>query len=341
MKILKNNCLKQYNTFGVKCKADFFVEVYSLNDIEKLYAKKEFESIPKLILGGGSNILLYEVFNGLVIKMSLSGINDCGNGIIKVAAGEKWHDFVLWTIDNGYNGLENLSLIPGSTGAAPMQNIGAYGVEIQDCFLELEAFHIYNNELLTFSKQDCHFGYRESIFKRSEKDNYIIISVTFQLKNDGLLNLEYGAINEVLAKRCISSPTPKDVSDAVISIRKSKLPDPIKIGNSGSFFKNPVISMTLFNSIKERWYDIPSYPAKHDFVKVPAGWLIEKAGWKGRRFSECGVHDNQALVLVNHGSATGQEIYKLAKMIQFSIFELFEINLQIEVNIIGKPSESN
>lgn len=341
MKILKNHCLKQYNSFGLKCKADFFVEVYSLTDIEKIYAHKEFQFIPKLILGGGSNILLYEVFNGLVIKMNLKGINHCGNGIIKVAAGENWHEFVIWTIDNGYNGLENLSLIPGSVGAAPMQNIGAYGVEIKDCFVELEAYHISSNTLHTFSKKDCQFGYRESIFKNSEKDNYIISSVTFQLKNDGLLNLEYGAINEVLDQHCISSPTAKDVSDAVISIRKSKLPDPGKIGNSGSFFKNPVISITLFNSIKERWYDIPSYHVNHDFVKVPAGWLIEKAGWKGKRFLECGVHNHQALVLVNHGSASGEEIFKLATMIQSSIFELFEINLQLEVNIIGNSSESN
>ena len=339
MKILKNHSLKQYNTFGLECTADFFVEVYSLTDIEIVFAKKEFQSIPKLILGGGSNILLYDVFKGLVVKMCLTGIKDYGNGIIKVAAGENWHDFVLWTIDNGYNGLENLSLIPGSTGAAPMQNIGAYGVEIKDCFVELEALHISSKVLHTFSKKDCQFGYRESIFKSSEKGNYIICSMTLQLKNDGLLNLEYGVINNVLEQRCISSPTAKDVSDAVISIRKSKLPDPNKIGNSGSFFKNPVISMNLFNSIKDRWCDIPSFPAKHDFVKVPAGWLIEKAGWKGKRFSECGVHNKQALVLVNHGSASGEEIFNLATMIQSSIFELFEINLQIEVNIIGKQTE--
>jgi UDP-N-acetylmuramate dehydrogenase len=341
MKVLKNHSLKQYNTFGLDCKADFFIEVCSLNDIQNVYSNFEFDALPKLILGGGSNVLLYKDFKGLVIKISLVGVKDNGNGLIKVAAGENWHDFVLWSIDKGYNGLENLSLIPGSVGAAPLQNIGAYGVEIKDSFIELEAFHISSKSLRKFSKQDCQFGYRESIFKNSEKGNYIICSVTLQLKDDGLLNSKYGSIQQVLEERCISSPTAKDLSNAVISIRQSKLPDPKIIGNSGSFFKNPIIPLSFFNSIKEKWLDIPSYPVQHNFVKVPAGWLIEKAGWKGKRFSECGVHDKQALVIVNHGSATGKDIFMLAKKIQSSILDMFEIDLQIEVNIIGLPIESN
>ena len=341
MKVLKNHSLRKYNTFGVECKTDLFIEVFSLDDIKNVFTNFEFESLPKLILGGGSNVLLFKDFKGLVIKISLLGVEDKGNGLIKVAAGENWHNLVIWSIENGYNGIENLSLIPGSVGAAPIQNIGAYGVEIKDYFVELEAFHIPSKSLHIFSNQDCQFGYRESIFKSFAKQDYIICSVTLKLKNDGILNLQYGDVLRVLNERSISSPSAKDLSNAIISIRQSKLPDPKDIGNSGSFFKNPIIPLTLFNAIKKKWLDIPSYPIQQNFVKVPAAWLIEKAGWKGKRYMECGVHNKQALVIVNYGSATGEQIFILAKKIKSSIYDMFEINLQVEVNIIGQTLESN
>ena len=255
-------------------------------------------------MGGGSNILLCSDYDGLVVLIDLKGISDLGNGLIQVQAGENWHKFVLWSIQNGYNGIENLSLIPGNIGAAPIQNIGAYGVELKDVFIELKAFHIDSEEIHSFDRESCHFGYRESVFKNNHKGKYIILSVTLQLRKDGVVNTAYGPITEVLDQWSIHDPKPKEVSDAVISIRSSKLPDPKEIGNSGSFFKNPV------------------------------AWLIEKAGWKGKRIGNYGVHEKQALVLVNYGGANGQDIYKLAQDIQTSVKDKFGILLQMEVNVI-------
>jgi len=334
MRIFENHSLKAYNTFGIDCKATFFVLVYSISDLRKIYAEPEFFNLPKLILGGGSNLLLCGDFDGLVVQVDLKGIADLGNGLIKVQAGENWHEFVLWSLHHGYNGIENLSLIPGNTGAAPMQNIGAYGVELKEVFVELEAFHIASEEIHVFDHESCHFGYRESVFKNIHKGEYIILSVTLQLRNDGIINTKYGAITEVLNQRGIKNPGPKEVSEAVISIRQSKLPDPKEIGNSGSFFKNPVILKSTFEVIQKKYVEVPSYPVNGREVKVPAAWLIEKAGWKGKRIENYGVHEKQALVLVNYGGANGEDIHKLAQEIQSSVKEKFGVHLQMEVNVI-------
>jgi len=335
MQLLKNHSLKDYNTFGVEAKADFFVDVKSISDLKNLLSNPQFMTLPKLFLGGGSNILLCSDFKGLVIHLGLKGIEELGNGLIRVQAGEGWHNFVMWSLEQGYNGIENLSLIPGNVGAAPMQNIGAYGVELRQVFVELEALHITSGETRVFSNEACLFGYRESIFKNKQKDKYVILSVTLKLQTNGIVNTFYGAISEVLREKGIENPTPKQVSDAVVSIRKSKLPDPVEIGNSGSFFKNPVVSSTDYDDIKKQHPDVPSYPSGEGRVKIPAAWLIEKAGWKGKRFGNYGVHKNQALVLVNYGGAKGEDIYQLAQEIQASVKEKFDIHLKMEVNIIS------
>lgn len=327
--------LKNFNTFGISVEASQFISIDKLEDLLalKLYSTSEY-----LVLGGGSNVLFTQAPKGLVIKMNLKGIevisvND-SEVLVKVAAGEIWHEFVLHAIENNWGGIENMSLIPGSVGASPMQNIGAYGVEIKDVFDSLEAFHIDTKEIHTFSKEECNFGYRESVFKRRLKGQYIITSVTYRLQKNPTINTSYGAITDELAKNNITNPTIKDVSNAVITIRQSKLPDPKEIGNAGSFFKNPVISTDLFTLVQEQYPSIPSYPNGKDLVKVPAGWLIEQAGWKGKTLDNYGVHKNQALVLVNYGGATGQEIYDLSSAIIQSIQEKFGIELEREVNII-------
>jgi len=334
MRIFENHSLKPYNTFRIDCKAAFFAQVTSVSELRDLLAEPKFLKLPKLFVGGGSNILLCSDYDGLVVLIDLKGISDLGNGLIQVQAGENWHEFVLWSIQNGYNGIENLSLIPGNIGAAPIQNIGAYGVELKDVFIELKAFHIDSEEIHSFDRESCHFGYRESVFKNNHKGKYIILSVTLQLRKDGVVNTAYGPITEVLDQWSIHDPKPKEVSDAVISIRSSKLPDPKEIGNSGSFFKNPVILKSLFEEIQKQYVDAPSYPINGWEVKVPAAWLIEKAGWKGKRIGNYGVHEKQALVLVNYGGANGQDIYKLAQDIQTSVKDKFGILLQMEVNVI-------
>ena len=334
MQVLENVSLKPYNTFGIDCTARFFAIVNTKSDLRRIYAEPEFLKLPKLILGAGSNVLLCGDFEGLVLKINLKGIEVLADGFIKVQAGENWHEFVLWSLANGYNGLENLSLIPGNVGTAPMQNIGAYGVELKDVFFELEAFHIASKEMHVFSNSKCEFGYRESVFKSIHRGKYVILSVTFKLKTDTVVDVKYGAIQRVLNDSEVLNPSPKQVSDAVIYIRKSKLPDPAEIGNSGSFFKNPVIFKKDYQILQESYTDIPSYPINALEVKVPAGWLIEKAGWKGKVIDNYGVHKNQALVLVNYGGAKGNDIYLLAKKIQESIKDMFDIHLQMEVNII-------
>lgn len=334
MRIFENYSLKSFNTFGLDCKADFFAVVHSISELRQILAEPKFHSIPKLFLGGGSNILLCGDYKGFVIHIAFKGITNLGNGMLKAQAGENWHEFVIWTLNHGYNGIENLSLIPGNVGAAPMQNIGAYGVELKDVFVELEAFHIQSEEIHVFDNSACEFGYRESIFKAKHKGEYVILSVTLQLSKEGFLNTNYGAIQEVLTTKQITNPSAKDVSDAVIYIRQSKLPDPKKIGNSGSFFKNPVILKSTFESLQKKYPEIPCYPVNGQEVKVPAGWLIEKAGWKGKRIDDYGVHENQALVLVNYANAKGEDIYKLALDIQASIKAKFDIHLHMEVNVI-------
>ena len=335
--ILENISLKPYNTFGVDVKAKHFVSVNSIEELKFVLKLKEYPE--KFILGGGSNMLLTKDIEALVIHLVIKNIeivSKTENTVtIKAAAGENWHDFVLWCLEHNYGGIENLSLIPGNVGTAPIQNIGAYGVELKDVFVSCKALHIDTLEIKTFTKEDCKFDYRNSIFKQDVKGEYIILSITLNLTvKDHNLKTSYGAITEELNKLNIKNPTIQDVSKAVITIRESKLPNPKVIGNSGSFFKNPIMSKSHFNTLKINFPQIPSYPISEDSIKIPAGWLIEHAGFKGKRFGNYGVHKNQALVLVNYDDAKGEDIFKLSQLIQITIKRIFDINLEIEVNII-------
>ncbi len=333
MNIEQNISLKTYNTFGINAYAKRFISVNSLEELKKVIAIEQ----DIFLLGGGSNLLLTSDVDKLVIHLNLKGIivNDAEKDFVYVTseAGENWHEFVLWCISQNYGGLENLSLIPGNVGASPIQNIGAYGVELKDTFYQLEALEIATGEIKIFSNKDCLFGYRNSIFKNKLKGKYIIINTTFKLlKTNHKINASYGAISDHLHQK--KNPTIKDISDAVIAIRNSKLPDPKEIGNSGSFFKNPVIDLKSFGILQEKFNDIPHYIVTEDEIKIPAGWLIEQCGFKGKRYGDAGVHAKQALVLVNFNNATGKEIYNLAKRIQQKVKDRFDIGLEIEVNVI-------
>jgi UDP-N-acetylmuramate dehydrogenase len=327
--------LKDFTTFGVSANAKKFA-TFSTEEEARNLTKNNNEAL--LILGGGSNVLLTQDFNGLVLKNEIKGISIIEKNnisvVLKVGAGEEWHNFVLHTIENGYFGIENMSLIPGSVGASPMQNIGAYGVEIKDVFEKLEALEIETGEIHTFTKEACVFGYRESVFKHALKGKYIITHVYFRLSLVEKISTKYGAIEQELLKNGISNPTSKDVSNAVIAIRSSKLPNPKDLGNAGSFFKNPVVPIKLYNKLRKTFSDAPSYPIDENSVKVPAGWLIESAGWKGKKVGACGVHVNQALVLVNYGGATGNDILNLSTEIIENIYQKFGIVLEREVNIL-------
>jgi len=333
LKIQENISLKPYNTFGIDVNAKRFITINSLKELKELLAiDKDI-----FLISGGSNMLLTKDINKLVVHLELKGIivNDTEKDAVYVTAeaGENWHDFVLWCISQNYGGLENLSLIPGNVGTSPIQNIGAYGVEIKDTFHQLEALEIATGKLKIFKKVDCNFGYRNSVFKNELKGKYIITSVTFKLtKNNHKFNISYGAIKDSL--KDVENPTLKEISNAIIAIRESKLPDPKKIGNSGSFFKNPVIDLNAFKTLQKTYPKIPHYIVSENEIKVPAGWLIEQCGFKGQRFGDAGVHENQALVLVNYGNASGQEIYELAQNIQQKVKDTFNISLEIEVNII-------
>ena len=335
MEIKKNTSLKSFNTFGIDVMATSFVEVQNIEEVKSVLSNNKQ---PLLILGGGSNLLFTTDFEGLVIKNNLKGIivveeND-SEIYLRIGAGEVWHEFVLYSIENGYAGIENLSLIPGNVGASPMQNIGAYGVEVKDVITEVEALHLKDYSLNTFSNEACEFGYRSSVFKTSEKGNYFITAVTFKLNKQAKVNTSYGAIDSELKRLEIENPTIKDVSRAVINIRSSKLPDPKKIGNSGSFFKNPVISEAQKNKILINYPDAPNYSQPNGDFKMAAGWLIEKCGWKGRRIDNYGVHELQALVLVNYGGAKGSDVYSLSEQIIESVNSKFGIILEREVNIL-------
>lgn len=337
MTILNNISLKPYNTFGIEAFAKEFVNITSTEELLEVLKSKQFPE--KFILGGGSNMLLTQDIDALVIHINTKGkeiVKEENDHVyVKIQAGENWHEFVLWCIDNDFGGVENLSLIPGNVGTAPIQNIGAYGVELKDVFFECEAINLTDFTTNSFQIEDCNFGYRNSIFKQAEKGKNIITNVTFRLtKSNHRLNTSYGAILSELKENNINKPTIKDVSDAVINIRQSKLPDPKEIGNSGSFFKNPVITNELFIKLQDNFPEIPSYKVSENEIKIPAGWLIEKAGFKGKRFGDYGVHKNQALVLVNYGSANGSDILKLSKLIQHTIKRIFNISLEAEVNII-------
>jgi UDP-N-acetylmuramate dehydrogenase len=331
----KNINLKQYTTFAI----DSYAEEFAVFDsVETLIECLNQTNKSLTILGGGSNLLLTNDISGTVLKNEIIGIElveDQENSVLlRVGGGVVWHEFVLFTIEHNFFGLENLSLIPGSVGASPMQNIGAYGVEIKDCFEKLEALNIKTKAVEVFTNQQCEFGYRESVFKRKLKGEYIITHVYFRLNKSKSLNTSYGAIDTELASKGIENPTIKDVSNAVISIRQSKLPDPKELGNAGSFFKNPVVDISVFNNIKLNYSSVPSYFVSDNLVKIPAGWLIETAGWKGKRVGNCGVHTKQALVLVNYGGATGKEVLELSQNIIDDIKLKFNIQLEREVNIL-------
>lgn len=337
MQIQESFSLKAYNTFGIDVRARAFVSVNSVEELRTVLQQNPHE--PKLILGGGSNMLLTQEVDALVIHVHLKGKKivrqDDDFVWIECQAGENWHEFVLWTLDQNFGGLENMSLIPGNVGTTPVQNIGAYGSEIKDTMTQCEAMSIADGTLRTFRNEECHFGYRESIFKQEAKNQYIITSVTFQLtKRNHVLKTGYGDIQAELAKNEIVQPTIQDISRAVIAIRQSKLPDPKELGNSGSFFKNPVISKEQLAQAQQRFPEIKFFPVSETQVKVPAGWLIEQAGFKGIRVGDAGVHKNQALVLVNYGNATGAEILALAHQIQNTVREKFGISIEAEVNII-------
>lgn len=331
MVILHHHSLRAYNSFGIESFARRFTEVKTLADLESALN----ESYPLRILGGGSNVLLTGDVDALVIHNAMKGIELLGTKaddvLVKAAGGELWHDLVLWCIERGYAGIENLSLIPGTVGAAPIQNIGAYGVELKDVFYELEAVELSSGEIHSFGLDACRFGYRDSIFKQELKGKYFISSLTLRLSQKPVFNTAYGDIQKILGDKPLSI---KSISDAVIEIRSSKLPNPKEIGNAGSFFKNPVILKSQFLSLSENYPTLPSYPTGDEqAVKIPAGWLIEQAGWKGRRIGEVGVHEKQALVLVNYGSGQGRDIWKLAKEIQADVLEKFAIDIEPEVNV--------
>ena len=338
MEIISNFSLKALNTFGIESFAKLFVKVNSIEQINELLDRNEFKNNHHLILGGGSNLLLTKNVDGLVIKnelLNIEVINENDSSVfVKCAAGVVWHEFVMWCIAKNYGGIENLALIPGCSGASPMQNIGAYGVEIKDTFYELEAIELATGNLKKFTKSDCEFGYRESVFKRQFKNQFIITSVTFQLSKRPNFHIEYGAIKQELDLMNVSELNIKAIAQAVINIRSSKLPNPKEIGNAGSFFKNPEVSEIEFQRLKNEFPDIVAYPLENKNYKLAAGWLIEQSGLKGYRTGDAGVHKLQALVLVNYGSATGNEIFDLSSLVLQTVKDKFGVNLEREVNII-------
>jgi UDP-N-acetylmuramate dehydrogenase len=335
MNILENISLKPFNSFGIDAKARFFARFSSVEMLAELLSERKF---PLLILGGGSNILLTKDFDGFVLKNELRGIElireDDDHYYIKVMAGENWHQFVMHCIEHNYAGVENLSLIPGNTGASPMQNIGAYGVDIKDVFYELEAFHLTEHTIVKFNVTDCQFGYRESIFKKKYKGDFVILNITFRLRKRPLFNTSYGAIEQELERMDVRELSIQNISQAVINIRSSKLPDPSVIGNAGSFFKNPVITKLQYETLVKSFPAIPGYTSGEDRIKLAAGWLIEQCGWKGYRKGDAGCYAKQALVLVNYGKASGQEILSLSAEITQSVQDKFGVTLETEVNIL-------
>lgn len=336
--IINNFSLKNYNTFGIDVLADQLAVIKNekmLIDLVKSHAAEQ----PYLILGGGSNMLFTRNPAFFILKNEIYGKRfeylNVKEVLVTAGAGENWHDFVCWCLSHDFGGIENLSLIPGTVGAAPIQNIGAYGVEIKDVFVELSAIELATGNKVVFAKDECQFGYRDSIFKRSLKGQFCITEVSFKLTRDQhSIKKEYGAIKSVLETKGIVEPRISDIHEAVMEIRQSKLPDPQQLGNAGSFFKNPEIPKIHFLSIQKDHPEIPSYPGSNGLVKVPAGWLIEKCGWKGKKVGETGCYPKQALIIVNYGKATGEEIKNLSERIQSSVAEKFNIHLQSEVNII-------
>ena len=336
--ILPHYNLKKLNTFGIEACCDYYTEIRSVSDFKSLVNDPLFRSSKKLIIGGGSNLLFVSDFKGIVVRNCLKGIEikeeTSQEVVVCAAAGENWHEFVTWCISRGFAGLENLSLIPGCVGASPMQNIGAYGCEIKDVFESLDAYDIANGTKRVFTKEDCHFGYRESVFKRELKDQYLIASVSYRLKKQAPINVSYGAISAELKAMHVSSPGIKDVSEAVIRIRKSKLPDPNVLGNAGSFFKNPEVQAVVYENLKKNFPDLVAYPLENGAYKLAAGWLIEQCGLKGFELNGAAVHNKQALVLVNLGQCKGKDIYHLSEYVLKTVRDKFGVELEREVNII-------
>ena len=336
MSEISSNSIKDFNTFGFNVFADEVIEIQTIEDLINLHKANKINQNSR-VLGGGSNILFTQNFEGQLLRNLILGrtIQHETEKTIEVSfgGGENWHETVLYCVENGWGGIENLSLIPGTVGASPIQNIGAYGSEIKDTFKWLKAFNLKTGQIEVFDKNTCNFGYRDSFFKREGKNTYFIFEVCFELQKNPIINVQYGDIQAILNQKQIDHPTIKDVSSAIIEIRQSKLPNPKELGNCGSFFKNPVIQMSLFQELKNQFPDIKSFPISEQEVKVPAGWLIEKAGWKGKRIGNVGVHEKQALVLVHYGNGNGKEIQQLANAIITNIKEIFRIELEIEVNI--------
>ncbi|SDU39992.1 UDP-N-acetylmuramate dehydrogenase [Pseudomonas yamanorum] len=327
--------LKPFNSFGIDVRARLFAEARNDADVREALAYAAGQQLPLLVIGGGSNLLLTQDIDALVLRMASQGIrvvqDDGVQVVVEAEAGEAWHPFVLWTLAQGFSGLENLSLIPGTVGAAPMQNIGAYGVEIKDVFAGLTALDRQTGELRDFSLAECNFAYRDSLFKH-EVGRWLILRVRFALSRAVHLKLEYGPVQQRLTEQGITQATPSDVSRAICSIRSEKLPDPAVLGNAGSFFKNPLVSQALAAELQLEYPDMVAYPQADGQMKLAAGWLIDKAGWKGFRDGDAGVHRLQALVLVNYGAATGQEIAGLALRIQQDIEKRFKVVLEMEPN---------
>jgi len=338
MPVLENASLKNYNTFGIEARARFLVHITSAGQLQQYIQDKVFSGQKVLVLGGGSNILFTKDFDGWVLVNEIKGkekiAEDKNSFLIRVAGGENWTDFVDYCVERNWYGLENLSLIPGKTGAAPVQNIGAYGVEQRELMISLEAMNLKTGEISVFKNENCEFGYRSSIFKTKEKGNWFILNVTYQLKKTPAFNLEYSPLKAAFEEESPHAISLKDVSEAVKNIRRSKLPDPAKTGNAGSFFKNPIVTKQKLESIKTKFPNIPFYDLDDGSIKIPAGWLIETCGWKGKNLGNAGVHEKQALVLINKGNATGTEILHLAEKIQSDVLKKFEIKLEPEVLIL-------
>jgi UDP-N-acetylmuramate dehydrogenase len=336
MELLQNISLRSYNTFGIDAHAQRFAAFASLPELEELNALSADQ--PRLVLGGGSNILFTKNVDGVVWKNEMKGIElvseDADHYYVQARAGENWHQFVQHCVEHGYAGLENLSLIPGNVGASPMQNIGAYGVEIKDSFHQLEAYHINEKRVQIFKRGDCGFGYRDSVFKTKYRDQFVILNVSFTLNKKPVFHTSYGAIKQELERMNVQDLSISAISQAVINIRSSKLPDPARIGNAGSFFKNPVIAKQQFEELEAAYPNISAFPVDTKQVKLAAGWLIEQCGWKGYRKGDAGCYDKQALVLVNYGAASGADIYELSTAIIASVSAKFGVQLEREVNII-------
>jgi len=344
VKVEQNKSLKSFNTFGIDARAKYFTEIHLIEEFKELAGDKRFSGEKKLVLGGGSNVLLTGDFDGWVVKNAISGIAVVSEteteAIVKAGAGEVWHDLVMGCVEKNYGGLENLSLIPGLAGAAPIQNIGAYGAELEDAFHELEAIEIRSGVPVKFSAGDCAFGYRDSVFKHKFHGQFLISSVSFKLaklsapKVHYRFRTEYGAVRTTLDEMKVQNLSLKVVSDAICRIRRAKLPDPKELGNAGSFFKNPSLSQEQFKTLVSQYPGMPHYPQQDGMVKVPAGWLVEQCGWKGKTVGHAGSHKTQALVLVNYGGATGREILELSEAVFRSVKEKFGIELSPEVNIV-------